>query len=160
MSITIAEVLEKKGRAVWTIAPSSPVYDALKLMADKDIGALVVTEGDKIVGVFSERDYARKVVLRGRWSKDTPVSEIMTASVLHVPPWRTIDDCMAIMTENRVRHLPVVENGKLVGIITIGDVVKSVISQQQIAIRELEAFVDEALKKQEGQGGGGSCGKQ
>jgi CBS domain-containing protein len=150
MSVTIAEILDKKGSTVWTIAPSSPVYDALKLMADKDIGAVVVTEGEKVVGVFSERDYARKVVLKGRWSKDTPVADIMTASVYHVPPWRTIVECMALMTEKHVRHLPVVDNGKLVGIITIGDVVKAVISQQETAIRELEAYVDEAFKKREG----------
>lgn len=160
MSITIAEVLDKKGRTVWTISPSSPVYDVLKLMADKDIGAVVVAEGGKVVGVFSERDYARKVVLQGRWSKDTPVADIMTTSVHHVPPWRTIDECMAIMTEKHVRHLPVLDNGNLVGIITIGDVVKAVISQQAIAIRELEAYVDEALKKRESKGGGCCCGQE
>ena len=149
MSITIAEVLDKKGNAVWTIAPSAPVYDALKLMSDKDVGAVVVTDGEKVVGVFSERDYARKVVLKGRWSKDTPVADIMTTPVVHVPPWRTIVECMALMTDKHVRHLPVVDGGKLVGIITIGDVVKAVISQQEVAIRELEAYVDEAFKKRE-----------
>jgi CBS domain-containing protein len=146
MKTTVSEVLEKKGRVVWTIAPAASVYDALKLIADKGIGALVVMDGDRVVGMFSERDYARKVVLEGRWSKETSVSDVMTTSVYYVPPWRTITECMALMTDKHVRHLPVLDNARLVGMISIGDVVKVIISEQEIAIRELEAYVDEALK--------------
>ena len=146
MKITVSQILDKKGRGVWSVSPQTSVYDALKLMADKGIGALVVIDGEKIVGMFSERDYARKVVLQGRWSKETPVVEVMTESVCYVPPWRTLDECMALMTDKRFRHLPVLEEGKLVGIISIGDVVSAIIAEQEFAIRQLEAFVDEALK--------------
>ncbi|MFZ1946768.1 MAG: CBS domain-containing protein [bacterium] len=146
MKITVAEVLEKKGRDVCTTAPGATVYDALKLIADKGIGALVVLDGGEIAGMFSERDYARKVVLQGRWSKDTLVADVMTTSVYHVAPWLTVVECMELMTEKHVRHLPVLDGGKLVGIISIGDVVKTIISEQQTALKQLEGFVDEALK--------------
>ena len=146
MKITVSQLLDKKGRNVWTISPQASVYDALKLIADKDIGALVVTDGGKILGMFSERDYARKVVLQGRWSKETTVADVMTKQVYFVPPWRTLDECMALMTYKRVRHLPVLESGRLVGVVSIGDVVKEIISEQEFVIQELEGFVDEALK--------------
>ena len=146
MQMTVSQILDKKGRSVWSISPGTSVYDALKLMADKGIGALIVIDGDKTVGMFSERDYARKVVLKGRWSKETPVAEVMTEAVCYVPPWRTLDECMALMTDKRFRHLPVLEEGKLIGIVSIGDVVSAIIAEQEFAIRQLEAFVDEALK--------------
>ena len=146
MKITVAEVLDGKGRDVWTIAPGATVYEALKLIADKGIGALVVLDAGKIVGMFSERDYARKVVLQGRWSKDTPVADVMTPSVYQVTPWVTVVECMEMMTSKHVRHLPVTDRGNLVGIISIGDVVKTIISEQQTALKQLEGFVDEALK--------------
>jgi len=147
MKITVEGVLNKKGHDVWTVSPQTSVYDALVLMADKNIGAVVVMEEEKIVGMLSERDYARKVIIKGRSSKDTPVADIMTPLVCAVPPWRTIDECMALMTARRVRHLPVLKkDGKLDGIVSIGDVVKAIISEQEFVIQELEAFVDEALK--------------
>jgi CBS domain-containing protein len=146
MKITVAEVLDGKGRDVWTIAPGATVYEALKLIADKGIGALVVLDAGKIVGMFSERDYARKVVLQGRWSKDTLVADVMTPSVYQVTPWVTVVECMEMMTSKHVRHLPVADRGNLVGIISIGDVVKTIISEQQTALKQLEGFVDEALK--------------
>ena len=146
MKITVEEVLKKKGHVVWTVAPQSSVYEALVLMADKNIGAVVVMEEEKIVGILSERDYARKVIIKGKSSKDTPVADIMTPLVCSVPPWRTIDECMALMTARHVRHLPVLKDGKMDGIVSIGDVVKAIISEQEFVIKELEAFVDEALK--------------
>jgi CBS domain-containing protein len=152
MKVTVSQLLEKKGHNVSTISQQASVYDALKLLADKDIGALVVTDGAKVLGMFSERDYARKVVLKGRWSKETPVADIMTTRVCFVPPWRTLDECMALMTYERVRHLPVLDGGRLVGVVSIGDVVKEIISEQEFVIQELEGFVDEALKDKQRKG--------
>lgn len=146
MKITVAEVLDRKGRDVWTVSPKATVYEALKFIADKGIGALVVVDGGRVVGVFSERDYARKVVLQGRWSKDTLVADVMTSAVCAVAPWITVVECMELMTDKHVRHLPVLDGDRLVGIISIGDVVKTIISEQQSALRELEGFVDDALK--------------
>ena len=138
---TIAQVLQEKGRAVWSIAPDATVYAALESMAEKGIGALLVLAGDELVGIISERDYARKVVLKGRFSKDTRVREIMRAEVLYVYPEQTIEDCMALMTAKRVRHLPVLADDKLVGVISIGDVVKAVIADQEFMIEELEKYI-------------------
>ncbi len=138
---TIAQVLQEKGRAVWSIAPDATVYAALESMAEKGIGALLVLAGDELVGIISERDYARKVVLKGRFSKDTRVREIMSAEVLYVYPEQTIEDCMALMTAKRVRHLPVLADDKLVGVISIGDVVKAVIADQEFMIEELEKYI-------------------
>ncbi|MFH1219160.1 MAG: CBS domain-containing protein [Candidatus Eisenbacteria bacterium] len=146
MKVMVSDILEKKGRSVTSIPPQASVYEALKLMADKGIGALVVIDGEQVVGMFSERDYARKIVLQGRWSKETPVADVMTRSVFYVPTWRTLEECMALMTEKRVRHLPVLEEGRLVGLVSIGDVVRAIIADQQFAIQQLEAYVDEALK--------------
>jgi CBS domain-containing protein len=150
MKPLVSQILETKGRNVWSTSPQASVYDALKMMADKGVGALIVMEGDKIVGMFSERDYARKVVLQGRWSKETPVADVMTKAVYCVPTWRTLDECMALMTAKHVRHLPVLEGSNLVGLISIGDVVSAIISEQEFAIQQLEAFVDEALKGRKG----------
>jgi CBS domain-containing protein len=139
--MTVNDLLNEKGRDVWTISPEAKVYDALKLMADKDIGSLVVTSDKELVGILSERDYARKVVLRGKTSLDTPVKEVMTGNVYYVDPETTTKECMALMTKNRIRHLPVLQKGKLIGIISIGDIVKSIIAQQKIAIDHLENYI-------------------
>lgn len=138
---TVNEVLKDKGREIWTISPSATVFQALELMAEKDIGALPVIQNGKLVGIFSERDYARKIILKGRASKDTTVSELMTQTVFYVNPENTVDECMALMTSKQIRHLPVLDRDRLVGIITLGDVVKRIISEQEFTIKELEKYV-------------------
>jgi CBS domain-containing protein len=138
---TVRHLLQEKGNEVWSIAPQATVYDALQLMADKNIGALLVMENDKVVGMFTERDYARKVVLQSRSSKTTTVGELETVDVLYVSPDDSIENCMAIMTEKRLRHLPVMENEKLIGLVSIGDIVKAVISDREFTIRELERYI-------------------
>jgi CBS domain-containing protein len=139
---TAAEILKSKAKqAVHTIAPGDSVFDALKLMADKDIGALLVMEADRIAGIVTERDYARKIVLMSRSSKETPVREIMTSAVLYVRPGQTSDECMVLMTENRLRHLPVIDGERLLGLISIGDLVKSIISEQRFTIEQLEHYI-------------------
>ena len=138
---TVREILRSKPPDVWCVDPESTVYEALELLAEKDVGALPVVGEEGVVGIFSERDYARSIVLEGRSSRDTPVREVMKTPVLYVRLDQTIDDCMAIMTEKRVRHLPVLEEGELVGIITIGDVVKRIISEQDYVIDQLENYI-------------------
>lgn len=139
---TVAHILKSKHeQAVHTIAPSAAVLDAVKLMAEKGIGALLVIENEEVVGIVTERDYARKVVLMNRSSRETPVRDIMTSSVMYVRPDQTNEDCMALITENRLRHLPVMDNGKLVGLISIGDLVKDIISEQQFVIQQLEHYI-------------------
>jgi CBS domain-containing protein len=138
---SVAQLLKARPASVWTIAPKTSVFDALALMAKKDIGALPVVHEDKLVGMFSERDYARKVALQGRTSKTTTVSELMTSKVYYVRPDQTVEDCMALMTEKRIRHLPVLDGQKLVGIVTIGDLVKSIITAQEITIRSLQNYI-------------------
>jgi CBS domain-containing protein len=138
----VAEILRSKPeQAVHTIAPSASVFDAVKLMAEKSIGALLVMEDLKIDGIITERDYARKIVLMGRSSKETPVRDIMTSPVMYVRPDQTNEECMALMTDNRVRHLPVIDNGKLIGLISIGDLVKDIISEQKFIIDQLEHYI-------------------
>ena len=137
----VKDILEVKGQAIYSIAPDASVYDAMKQMADKGIGALLVMESEKLVGVISERDYARKVILLGRSSRSTQVKEIMTSHVLYAQPQQNIDECMAIMTEKRVRHLPVVDAGKVIGVISIGDLVKSIITEQKFIIEQLEKYI-------------------
>lgn len=137
----VADILKAKGRDVWTVKSDSTVYDALQEMADRNIGALLVVEDDKLVGIFSERDYARKVILHGKASKDTLVKEIMSPEVFWVRPDQTITVCMELMTNKRVRHLPVLDQGRLVGVISIGDVVKAIISEQEFAIQQLEQYI-------------------
>jgi len=137
----IRELLESKGMETWSIAPSAKVYEALALMADKNIGALLVMDHDRLVGILSERDYTRNVVLRGRTAKDTEVGEIMTARPVCVGPEQTVEDCMALMTDKRVRHLPVVEDNAVLGVISIGDAVKAIISEQQFIIDQLELYI-------------------
>ncbi len=137
----VSDILSTKGRNVWSIEPGASVYDAMKLMAAKGVGALIVREGEQVVGVISERDYARKVILEGRSSPTTEVREIMTSHVLYAGPDQSIEECMAIMTDKRVRHLPVLEQGRLIGVISIGDLVKSIISEQQFRIEQLEQYI-------------------
>lgn len=139
---TVADILKSKPTAqVHSIWPSATVLEAITMMADKGIGALVVCEGEKVVGIVSERDYARKIVLMERSSYSTEVSEIMTADVITVTPAQSNEFCMQLMTEKRLRHLPVLENGKLVGLVSIGDLVKDIISDQQSMIRTLEQYI-------------------
>ncbi|MBM3127606.1 MAG: CBS domain-containing protein [Chloroflexi bacterium] len=138
---TVAQLLQEKGRAVWSIAPEATVYAALTLMAEKNVGALMVLEGSRVVGIISERDYARKVVLKGKFSKDTRVREIMTDKVYFVRPEQTIEECMALMTAEHIRHLPVLADDQLVGVISIGDVVKVVISDKEFLIEQLEHYI-------------------
>jgi CBS domain-containing protein len=138
---TVKQILDQKGHSVFTIEPDAPVYDAIAMMAEKQVGALAVMEGDELVGLFSERDYARKGFLQGRSSPDTKVREIMTNRVMVVPPERTTEECMALMTEKRFRHLPVVEDGDLVGMVSIGDMVKAIISEQRFTIKQLEHYI-------------------
>ena len=138
---TIKELLESKGREVSSIGPDDTVYEALKLMAQKDIGSLVVLDEGKVVGLVSERDYARHVVLQGRTSRDTPVWEIMEKRPVCVTPDQTIEEGMALMTEKRCRHLPVISSGGLLGVISIGDLVKAIISDQKYMIEQLENYI-------------------
>ena len=138
---TVRQIIESKAHKVLCISPDATVYDALKLMAEYDVGALVVMDGDRLVGIFSERDYARKVILHGKASRDTSVREIMTDKVLCVRPEQTMDQCMALMTDKRVRHLPVLDHKHVIGVISIGDVVKEVISEQQFMIEQLEQYI-------------------
>ena len=141
MAGTIRNLLAAKGGKVFGIAPTATIHEALQLMADKNVGAVIVMEDDRLVGILSERDYARKVVLQGRSSADTAVSEIMTSSVQTVSPNASIDECMEAMTTGRFRHLPVVEDDKVVGVISIGDIVKAVIEGQQALIGDLERYI-------------------
>ena len=137
----VSDLLKSNGHQFWTVAPAPAVYDALKLMADKNIGALLVLEGDRLIGIFSERDYARKVILKGKASKNIPVKEIMSSEVVYVRPEQTIEDCMVLMTDRHIRHLPVLEGKQLVGMISIGDVVGSIIFEQGFEIKQLETYI-------------------
>jgi CBS domain-containing protein len=138
---TVKEILEAKSHKLLSISPQASVLDALKLMAEKDVGALVVLDGEGLAGIFSERDYARKVILHGKSSKATPVSEIMTHKVVCVRPDQSVEECMALMTDKRIRHLPVLDDRKVIGVISIGDVVKELISEQRFVIEQLEHYI-------------------
>jgi CBS domain-containing protein len=137
----VKQILQEKGHDVWAIDPDASVFDAIAMMADKEVGALLVTEADKLVGVVTERDYARKVVLQGRSSKGTKIKDIMTSRVAYARPEQSVEECMAMMTEKRVRHLPVMDGEKLLGIISIGDLVKAIIEEQQHVIAQLEQYI-------------------
>jgi len=138
---TVAQLLKLKPAGVFSIRPDVQVLDALKLLAEKDVGAVLVMDGPRLVGIVSERDYARKVALKGKSASDTPVSEIMTREVVCVKPTQTNEECMALMTDKRARHLPVIDNGGVVGILSIGDLVKDAISEQQFIIEQLEHYI-------------------
>jgi CBS domain-containing protein len=138
---TIGEILNHKGATVWSVSPDENVFDAIKLMAEKNIGALLVTQDGKLVGIISERDYTRKVALKGRVSKQTAVKEILSGQVIKVTPAHTIEDCMRLMTEHRIRHLPVLEGDNILGIISIGDLVNWIISAQTATIQQLQAYI-------------------
>ena len=139
---TVAQILRSKpDQTVYTITPTASVFDAVKLMAEKSIGALVVMAEEQVVGIITERDYARKIILMARSSKDTPVRDIMTSTVMYVRPDQASEECMVLMTENRLRHLPVMEDGKLIGLVSIGDLVKDIISEQKFMIQQLEHYI-------------------
>jgi CBS domain-containing protein len=141
LTSTISAILKNKAGEVWFTTPTTSVYEAIEMMAEREIGALPVMEQGQLRGILSERDYARKIILMGRSSKETPVADIMTANPITVTPQQTVADCMRIVTDKRIRHLPVVENGKLTGMISIGDLVNWVISEQEQTIRHLEAYI-------------------
>jgi CBS domain-containing protein len=138
---TVGDIIKKKGNHVWSVTPGTTVYDTLKVMAEHDIGAVVVIEEGRPVGIFSERDYARQVILKGRTSKDTPVRDVMVSRVVFVRPEQGIEECMALMTDKRVRHLPVLERGALSGMLSIGDVVKETISEKEFIIEQLANYI-------------------
>jgi CBS domain-containing protein len=138
---TVKDILRAKGYDVWSITPDATVFDALTTMAHKDVGALTVMEGEQLVGILSERDYARKVILQGKTSRTTLVREIMSSPVICVRPQQTVEECMALLTGRRIRHLPVLEDDRIIGIISIGDLVKSIITEQQFIIEQLEGYI-------------------
>jgi CBS domain-containing protein len=141
MAETITWILRNKSGGIWTIAPDATVYDALAMMAEKQIGALLVVSAGKLVGIISERDYARKIILQGRSSRDTSVQEIMTGAMFTVTPEDTIDECMRVMTHHHIRHLPVLDRDQLVGIVSIGDLVNAIISEQARTIDHLHTYI-------------------
>ncbi len=138
---SVADLLHDKGNQVWAVAPDQTVLDALRVMAEKEVGALLVTAGDQVLGILSERDYARKIVLKGKSSETTPVADVMSSEVTSVSPRQSVKECMSLMTEKRIRHLPVIDRGKVVGVISIGDLVKAVIEDQQFTIDQLEHYI-------------------
>jgi CBS domain-containing protein len=138
---TVRSVLQSKGSDIWSTAPDTLVFDALKVMAEKNVGALLVMEGNQLIGIFSERDYARKVALKGESSHNIAIRNVMTSGLTSVTPDQSIEDCMALMTGKHIRHLPVLENSKLVGLISIGDIVKAIISQHEDTIKQLENYI-------------------
>jgi CBS domain-containing protein len=140
-SVPISALLHHKGTALWSIAPEATVFEAIKLMADKNIGSLLVMSSDRLVGVFTERDYTRKIALQGKRSKETQVREILSGKIVSVTPHQTVEECMRLMTENRVRHLPVLENGKAIGVVSIGDLVNWTISAQDATIAQMEQYI-------------------
>ena len=140
-AIHISEILSQKGGIVWSVSPDATVLEAIQMMADKNVGALLVTKDNHLVGVISERDYTRKVVLKGRSSKDTPVRDIISGKIISVSPDHSVEECMRLMTENRIRHLPVVQGTRILGVISIGDLVNSIISHQTSAIQQLETYI-------------------
>lgn len=140
--ITVNQVLNSKGRNVWTIGQDNSVFDAIKVMSEKEVGALPVMDNGKLVGIITERDYARKVILKGKMSQETRVRQIMETGVLCVQHEQTIEECMALMTDKRIRHLPVVDGDQVAGIISIGDLVKAVIAEQKLTIEQLEHYIN------------------
>lgn len=143
MNITgnVSSVLQEKGTTIWFVSPGTTVFDAIKMMSEKNIGALLVMEDNRLVGVFSERDYTRKVILKGKSSKTTSVREIISSPVISVQPSQTVEECMRVMTENRVRHLPVLQENHVLGVVSIGDLVNWTISAQHTAISQMEDYI-------------------
>lgn len=141
MTKTVSTILRSKGHDIYSVPPEATVFEALKIMSDNSVGALVVLDGEKLVGIMSERDYARKVILLGKSSREAKVKEIMSEKVYYVNPHRTADECMALMINKRIRHLPVFEDNKLIGVISIGDVVKAVIDEKEFVIEQLEEYI-------------------
>ena len=139
--LNIKDVLNTKGNIMWTVDPLATVYEALEIMADKNIGALLVVDGGKLVGIFSERDYARKVVLRGKHAQDIRIEELMTKEVYSVTPNETVEECMAVMTAAHCRHMPVFEGQELIGVVSIGDIVNATITEHKVKIRDLEKYI-------------------
>jgi CBS domain-containing protein len=139
--LTVKHLLERKGSQIYSVTPDTPVLDAIRLMAEKHVGALLVMRGTELAGIISERDYARKVILLGRSSAETPVRQIMSSPVVTVNPAHTVNECMQLVTDRRIRHLPVVENGGVIGVVSIGDLVKAVIESQQEQIEQLERYI-------------------
>jgi CBS domain-containing protein len=138
---TIDSILNQKSNDIWSVPPEATIFDAIQLMADKNIGALLVMSGDRLVGIFSERDYTRKVILKGKSSKSTAVREIISTPVISVEPGYTVEECMRLMTEHRIRHLPVLDSGRVVGIVSIGDLVNWIISAQYVALNQMEDYI-------------------
>jgi len=139
--ISVKHVLESKGHEFWSLTSNSTVYEAIKLMADKEIGSVLVIDGGEIKGIVTERDYARKVILEGKSSPDTPLTEIMSTQVLYVRPEQTVEECLALMTDKRVRHIPVITDGEIKGLVSIGDLVKAMITEQQFIIEQLANYI-------------------
>lgn len=142
---TVKQLLESKDNNVWSISPETTVFEGLQVMAEKNIGALLVTRDEKLIGIFSERDYARKVILKGKASKDTTIGELMTREVVYTTPEDSLDECMALMTAKHIRHLPIINKGKLIGLLTLGDLVKQIMSNQEFKIQELEKYISGSL---------------
>lgn len=138
---SVGELVKEKGSQIWSVGPDSTVLEAIRVMAEKGIGALVVLADGRLAGIVSERDYARKVVLQGRSSRETPVRDIMTVRVVCARPERTIEECMALMTDHRIRHLPIADGEALIGIVSIGDLVKAIIAEQKFVIAQLESYI-------------------
>ncbi len=138
---SVSDILNFKGHEIWAVKPDDTVFDSLQLMAEKEVGALLVMDADKLVGIVTERDYARKVILEGKSSKSSSVTEIMTKQVLCVAPERTIEECMALMTDKRARHLPVLDHKRVIGLVSIGDLVKAMISEQKMLIDQLQHYI-------------------
>jgi CBS domain-containing protein len=138
----VSEILKTKGNQVWSVRPDVTVFEAVKLMSERQVGALLVMDGEKLVGIVTERDYARKVILEGRSSRQTPVRDVMTTRVLCVTPQRTVQECMALMTDKRARHLPVLDHKRVVGVVSIGDLVKATIEEQKILIDHLQHYIN------------------
>lgn len=138
---TVSDLLARKGHQVWSVPPTATVFDALRLMAEKNVGALLVVEGDRVVGIMSERDYARKIVLAGKSSRETPVTEILSDKLITAKPDHTVAECMQLMTEHRIRHLPVMDGDRLTGLVSIGDLVNWIISTQSTVIEQLENYI-------------------